>query len=75
MYHASFRVRSARAALAAAVAVVAFWCAAQASAADQGLAAVRVPSASQFRVRNIDVGGGSGQVGVVFKNVVTQFHL
>jgi len=50
--------------MAAAVAVAVFWCAAQASAADRGPAAVRMPSASQFRVRNIDVGGGSGQVAV-----------
>lgn len=62
MYPASFRSRSFRAAVAGAAAAAAFACVAQASAADQGLAPVRVPVASQFHVRNINVGGSSVQV-------------
>lgn len=48
----------------AAAAAVAFACAALASAADPGMAAVRTLVSSQFRVRNINVGSGSGQVAV-----------
>jgi len=44
--------------------VAALACAVQASAAGQGLAAARIPIASQFRVRNINVGGASSQVAV-----------
>jgi DNA-binding beta-propeller fold protein YncE len=64
VYPVSFRSRSRRAAVAVAATVAAFACAPQASAADHGLAAVRMPAASPFHVRNIKVGGGPGQVAV-----------
>lgn len=50
--------------VAASVAVAAFACAVQAGVAGLGLAAVHRSAASQFHLRNIDVGGGSGQVAV-----------
>lgn len=46
------------------VAAVALACSALASAAGPSMAAVRAPASIQFRVRNINVGSGSGQVAV-----------
>jgi hypothetical protein len=64
VYPVSFHSWSRWAGVAGAVAVAAFGCAAQTSLLGQGLAAVRIPAAGRFHVRDINVGGSPGQVAV-----------